>query len=135
MSFHRRCSAIGVMILDCRDDRGVFLDDARHAPGLGESEQAIAIDLGLDALHQRPDSGIASDCGDGCMKRLVGGVKCAAITGGVRLALTLENGAKSGHVASPGMHRCRARGHLLQCLAYDDRFRQRAQRDARDERA
>src|SRR5690242_9618816 len=55
--------AVGVVALDGCYHGGMLLDDARHAAGLRQRQQAIAIDLRLDALDERPDARVARDGG------------------------------------------------------------------------
>ncbi len=90
MACHGQPRAVRIVGLDRGEDRFVLADHLRHATDLGQRQPTEAVDMHLYLQDQRPDSGIASDIGDGGMKRLVRLMKRLAVPGVSRLALPLQ---------------------------------------------
>ena len=135
MNAHRLTGARSVAALDCRGDRLVLADGARHPSLLRQCQPPVAIDMNLDLLDQRPNPAMAGDLGDGAVKRLVRLMEGFAIAGAHRFALALQDG-RAGRGSGCGRAlRGEPRRRLFQRLANDDRLRQRGQRYARDEDA
>ena len=76
-----------------RVQNGLMLcDHPRDSSLLRQRQQAIAIDMHLYLLDQRPNSGISRDFRDRRVKQFIGAMEGIAISGGIGLALALQDG-------------------------------------------
>src|SRR6202011_2026761 len=122
-----------VMRLDRADDGGMLREHAPHAPRHRQGEPAIAIDLNLHLLDEAPDAGMAGGLRDRRMERLVGFVETVAVAARLDTTLALEQLTQPRdptRIAALGREPGR---RLLERGAHQDRFGERAHRDARDE--
>src|SRR3974390_1989476 len=91
MPLHGNARGGRIMRLDGGEDRHMLGDDLRHAPRLRQGEPAVAVDMNLHLLDQRPDPGISGDFGNCSVEGFVGLVKAFAISRRVSLALPLQD--------------------------------------------
>src|ERR1700736_6350537 len=109
-----------------------------HAPDpslLRQRQPAVAIDVHLYLLDQRPNPGIAADLRDGGVKHFIRAMEGVAISRGVGLTLALQDRMQDQNLAGGRALRGQLGGGRLEGLANDDSLRQCCDRDARDEDA
>src|SRR6202166_5384087 len=70
VALHGDPCARGIVSLDCVQNGLMLGDHARDSSLLRQRQPAIAIDVHLDLLDQRPDDRISRDFRDGCVKLL-----------------------------------------------------------------
>src|SRR3954470_11388338 len=86
-------------------DGGMFGYHPSHAAGFRQGQPPAAVDLHLDLLDDRPESGIPGNFRQQGMERLVGLVKALVISGSQHAALKLEVGIERPDVQRAGAHR------------------------------
>src|ERR1700730_8952103 len=88
------------MSLDCTQNGLMLPDPPRDPPFLRQRQPAIAIDVYLDLLDQRPDSGISGDFRNRRVKHFVGAMEGVSGPGSVGFALTLQDRMQNQNLAS-----------------------------------
>ena len=130
MNAHRLSGAGAIAGFDCRCDRGVLLNRARHAAGLRQGQSPVAIDMNFDLFDERPNAATSGGLGDRAVKGLVSLMEGVAIADITRFALALQLGAQRNDVAALRALGGEPRGRLFQRLANNNRLRQRGERYA-----
>ena len=110
-------------------------DHSRDPPLLRQRQPAIAIDVYLHLLDQRPNSRISGDLCDRGVKYFVRAMEGVTFPGSICLTLTFQDRMQCQNLASGCPLGGQMSGGCLKRLADDDGFRQRGKRNPRDEDA
>src|ERR1700730_13360533 len=90
MAFHCDSCARGIMSLDCTQNGLMLHDHSRDSPFLRQRQQAIAIDVHLHLLDQRPNSRIAGDFRNSRVKHFIRAMEGVCIPSSVCFTLTFQ---------------------------------------------
>src|SRR3979411_1575225 len=110
---------------------GLMLRDHARDPSLLRQRQpAIAIDVYLHLLDQRPNSGISGDFRNRRVKHFIRAMEGVTVFGCVCLTLTFQDRMQNQDLARRRALRGQVRGGYLKRLAHDECVRARTRRTA-----